>query len=303
MVQACLSLSCYDKAHGHTLGGGRYWMEGFRTLTADIRKRSASRPPVTLAGEGCGEAWLPQLDLMLSLQVSMERYASPGAWEPLPMFQSVYHDSAVMYGNYSSLTYPPYDDLWPAEFAPKEPLKLLDQKFSHQFRMEQARSFLWGQQMTVANFMPEQLTNRADEIAFVLRLARIRRELRDFLQHGVMLRPPVIDVPVEEIPMSRLSIYAGQQDQVKEFSMKTPLVRASAWRAADGRVALFFVNTSTRAIPVTFTANASVYGLRTGKYEVLGEEGHVSSTSYDGDAALELEVPAQGVRVVMFKAP
>ena len=27
-----------------------------------------------LAGEGCGEGWLPYLDLMLSLQVSRERY-------------------------------------------------------------------------------------------------------------------------------------------------------------------------------------------------------------------------------------
>ena len=80
MDQACSSLACYDASHGHPLGGGSYWMGGFRALQADIRDRCAPDKHVTLAGEGCGESWLPYLDIMLSLQVSMERYAAPGEW-------------------------------------------------------------------------------------------------------------------------------------------------------------------------------------------------------------------------------
>ena len=159
MDQACSSLACYDATHGHPLGGGAWWMQGFHdTRERDIRQRCAARrKQVALAGEGCGEAWLPHLDLMLSLQVSMERYAAPGEWEPIPLFHAVYHDCAMLYGNYSSLTRPPYDDLWPAEFAPPEPLQLLDEKFAQQFRLEQGRAFVWGQQPTIANFLPEQL--------------------------------------------------------------------------------------------------------------------------------------------------
>ncbi|MBW7938551.1 MAG: hypothetical protein H3C63_07005, partial [Candidatus Omnitrophica bacterium] len=71
MDQACSSLSCYDPSHGHPLGGGSYWMEGFRSLESDIRSRCTGDRTITLAGEGCGEAWLPHLDLMLSLQVSL----------------------------------------------------------------------------------------------------------------------------------------------------------------------------------------------------------------------------------------
>ena len=43
-------------------------MQGFRQLVEDIRRRCAAAPtsPVVLAGEGCGEAWLPHLDLMLA---------------------------------------------------------------------------------------------------------------------------------------------------------------------------------------------------------------------------------------------
>ena len=69
------------------------------------------RGEIVLAGEGCGEAWLPYLDLMLTLQVSRERYSPPNdPWEVIPFFQAVYHPYAVTYGSYSSLTMPPYDE-------------------------------------------------------------------------------------------------------------------------------------------------------------------------------------------------
>jgi hypothetical protein len=108
---------------------------------------------------------------MLSLQVSKERYAAPDGWETIPFFHAVYHPYAILFGNYSSLTMPPYDELWPAEFAPKEPLKLLDRSYSTQFCLEQARAFVWGQQPTIANFTSTQLKTRAAEIDYLLHLA------------------------------------------------------------------------------------------------------------------------------------
>src|SRR5512141_391224 len=105
---------------------------------------SNARRPVALAGEGCGEAWLPHLDLMLSLQVSMERYAAPGDWEPIPLFHAVYHGYNLFFGNYSSLTMPPYDELWPKEFAPEHPMVLLGRRCSRQFMLEQTGAFGGG---------------------------------------------------------------------------------------------------------------------------------------------------------------
>ncbi|MEA3364948.1 MAG: DUF6259 domain-containing protein, partial [Candidatus Hydrogenedentes bacterium] len=241
MDQACLSLACYDPTHGHPIGGGTYWVNGFRMLETDIRKRC---PNVVLAGEGCGEAWLPHLDLMLSLQVSMERYAQPGVWEPIPFFHAVYHGYGIFFGNYSSLTMPPYDELWPPEFAPKEPLKLLDTTFSQQFRLEQARAFVWGQQLTIANFLPAHFEERRAEVAYLIQLAKLRMRGLKYLLHGTMLRPPVVGLPDEEIDVSRLSIYAGQKDALKQYRKAFPLVMASAWLAEDGDVAVVLANVS-----------------------------------------------------------
>jgi len=261
MDQACTSLACYDPQHGHPLGGGTYWMNGCQTLAADIRRRCAGRGGITLAGEGCAENWLPHLDLMLSLQVSRERYAGPDGWEVIPFFHAVYHPFGVFYGNYSSLTQPPYDELWPAAFAPKEPLQLLDRKFARQFCLEQARAFVWGQQPTLANFLPAQLRQRPDEMAFLFRLARVRARATKYLLHGELLPPPKLVAPEAELEMSRLSIYAGQRDGLKEFRKTVPLALAAAWRAPDGAVAVALASIADGALTPALFLDARAWGL------------------------------------------
>ncbi len=248
MDQACSSLVCYASGHEHTPGGGTYWMEGFQTLASDIRQRCNG---IVLAGEGVGESWLPYLDLMLSLQVSMERYAAPGRWEPIPFFNAVYHGYTIQYGNYASLTRPPYDSLWPQELAPPKPLELLNEKFRYQLRLEQGRSFVWGQQPCLANFREEQMEKRPQELAFIKNLALLRSKTLPYLLHGTFRRPPKIHIPQMEIDMSRLSIYAGQQDAVKEYRKCIPGLLISAWEDDMGSIALPVVNISDEPMEIT----------------------------------------------------
>jgi hypothetical protein len=308
MDQACSSLACYDAAHGHPRGGGTYWMNGFRWLTEDIRRRCETRPPeggrapVVLAGEGCGEAWLPYLDLMLALQVSKERYAARDKWETIPFFQAVYHPFVVTYGNYSSLTMPPYDELWPAEFAPKEPLKLLDRKFSRQFMLEQARAFVWGQQPTIANFLPAQLDQRPEEIAYLVRLARIRTRAAKYLLYGTFLRPPELHAPEATLDMSRLSIYAGQRGGLTEFRKASPLALAGAWRAPDGDVALALASLDEEPLELSFGLDAKYYRLpKKARVYRTDECGRREVGRLEGNRpTVKLSLPPRGACVLEF---
>jgi hypothetical protein len=304
MDQACSSLACYDTRHGHPMGGGSYWMKGFQRLETDIRHRSAARGQVALAGEGCAENWLPHLDLMLALDLSRERYAAPDGWEAIPFFHAVYHGYGTFYGNYSSLTFPPYDALWPAQFAPKEPLQLLDPKFSPQFRLEQARAFIWGQQPTIANFMPSQLRERPREIGFAIQLARTRQVALKYLQDGALLAPPKVLTEEEEIPMSRLSIYAGQQEALKESVKRVPLVLASAWRAADGKIGIAIANIADRPMSATIILDSTKQGLpKRGRVYPLGTPTTKSIGEFDGfNLALKLELAPLAVRVFELRA-
>jgi len=242
---------------------------------------------------------------MLSLQVSKERYSTPqDGWEPIPFFQAVYHPYSILFGNYSSLTLPPYDDLWPAEFAPKDRLKLLDRKFSTQFRLEQSRAFLWGQQPAIANFLTNQLTERREEINYALRLAQLRAHHLKYLLHGTLLRPPQprdhAEQPALKFPLSRLSIYAGQQGALTEFEGSSAPVLSAAWQAPNGAIAFFFVNLSDSTMTFPLAANSSDYPLRRrGRiFDATSDSRQQLGNFSQHQVSMSVAIPSRGVRVI-----
>ncbi len=301
MDQAVLSLACWSADHGHPVGGGHYWMDGFRELAKDLRRRAKGRP-TAYAGEGGGESWLPDLDAFLTLQVSQERYIDPASgWEPLPLFQAVYHPYAVTYGTYGSLTWPPYDELWPAESRPANALTLLDAKYNQQYLLEQARMFVWGMQPTIANFLPEQLTARRAEIDYLSRLARLRYGFRHWFQDGTMLRTPPALVDSADVLMSRVSIYAARRGGATEATARAPLVLAGAWRAKDGRVLFALASIAEREQVVELTIDPRAYRLRAGARLVAygeGERGEVVGRVGREAKVLRLTIPARAGVVV-----
>ncbi|WP_373063328.1 DUF6259 domain-containing protein, partial [Gemmatimonas sp.] len=306
MDQAVLSLIDWSPNLGHPVGGGNYWMKGFRQLASELRAMSSKRP-VGFAGEGGGESWMPDLDAFLTLQVSQERYADPASgWEVIPMFQAAYHPYALTYGTYGSLTLPPYDDLWPADKRPVTALMPLDLKFVRQFHLEQARMFVWGMQPTIANFLPDQLTERRREIDYLEQLARLRYGLREFFQTGVFLRPPRVDVTSAELLLSRISIYAARLGGPTEARITSPEVLVGAFRAADGRVAVALagINLEPRRIQVTLDRRA--YGLPAGTRIVRHDASGTSELGTLGNTprllSLNME-PLQGIVLELRTAP
>jgi hypothetical protein len=261
MDQAVLSLVDWSKDHGHDVGGGNYWMNGFRELAKDIRRRKGNRP-TGFAGEGGGESWMPDLDAFLTLQVSQERYADPASgWEVIPMFQAAYHPYALTYGTYGSLTLPPYDELWPIEKRPATAMQLLDPKYVRQFYLEQARMFVWGMQPTIANFRTNQLTERRKQIDYLGQLAKLRYGMRDVFQFGTFLTPPVVDVPSADVLLSRISIYAARLGGPVEAHTTTPVVLSSAWRSPKNRVAIALASISDDSVDAVIKLPARAYGL------------------------------------------
>ena len=186
----------------------------------------------------------------------------------------MYHGYAIQYGNYASLTRPPYDSLLPAEFAPETPLQLLDDKFRYQFRMEQARSFVWGQQLCLANFTEEQLTRRTAELEYLKRLALLRKQALPYLLHGTFLGFPDLEIPEMEIPMSRLSIYAGQRDAVQEYVKTVPRILSCIWQNDKGNIVVPVVNISDELLAITLCLNSKDHDLpvKGMAYKILPDE-------------------------------
>src|SRR5438067_4665358 len=279
-------------------------MGGFHALAAQIRAAAEPGRPVLLAGEGAGEAWLPELDLMLTLQVSQERYTDPGSgWEPIPFFHAVYHAYVVTYGSYSSLVMPPYDELWPAQFAPAEPLKLLDTRFRRQFDLEQARSFVWGMQPTIANFRAAQLADRPEETAYLMRLARIRARALDYLLYGEFLRPPELRVPSVDVDLSRVSIYAARRGGPTVSAARYPAAIAGAWRAPDSSVAIVLASIVAEPTSVSFAFDPVAYGLAGGgRIERIDDRERRRFGEFsNGVVPIALALPAGGAYILEFR--
>jgi hypothetical protein len=283
MDQACFSFLCYDKTHGHPIGGGNYWLKNFGELTKQIRSKFPKNKDVFLAGEGVNEAWLPYLDAFLTLQVSMERYAGDNGWEPIPFFQAVYHQYAITYGNYSSLIVPPYDELWPKEYAPKDPLALLDESYSKQFLMEQARSFVWGLQPTISNYQSFLSSKRKKEIDYLLNLARVRNHGLKYLLDGKFLRSPKIKIPEAELEMSRLSIYAGKTgNTVTAFKKTAALIYSGTWRSDDNQVGIALASISDNPHHIDLMINSEDYHLSSsGRVNIIDANGVKYLADYD----------------------
>jgi len=296
MDQACMTAQCHDPDHGHVLGAGRYWVDGFGLLALDIRDRTARRGDVCLAGEHCGEAWLPYLDAMLTLQVSEERTSgTQRPWSVIPFFPAVYHASGICYGSYGSLVSPPYDERWPADKRPPDRLTLLDRKFSTQFLLEQARSFVWGLQPMLPNFLPDQLETRREELDFVTRLVRVRMAALKYLLHGTWLRPPALNGPQREIDFGQVSVYAPFKTSTKS----RPLVHVGVWRARDGDVGIALANIGDAPVALRLPLDLAAYGLGQARLTRIDERGSHPIGDVQGPRPeLPLELPARAVWLI-----
>ena len=255
MDEACLALRCFDPNHGHPLSGGSYWVKDFSRMASDIREKD---PGAVLAGEGSGEDWIADLDIFLTLAVSRERYIGGNA-EAIPLFQAVYHDYAITFGSYSSLVYPPYDELWPVEFRPEGCETPLPDEYNLQFRMEQARSFVFGMQPMIANYHAFLDEMREPEMDFLRRLAETRREYSKYLLYGELERAPLIVVPYADIDISKVSIYASRDGKSAPRMRKSvPLLYSGMWKAKDGESALFIVNISDEPQRLVFADGTEI---------------------------------------------
>ena len=228
----------------------------------------------------------------------MERYSGLTGWEPIPFFQAVYHPSTVVFGNMAGLAHPPYDEKWPQELAPPGALTLLDRKFAKQFYLEQARTFAWGMQPMLANFLPAHLQERPEEIDFVTRLVRTRMRSLKYLLHGTWLRPPAFDVPQQKIDVAQIGVYTPLQASQRTY----PVALAGAWRAADGDVAVALASIHDQELGLRLPIDAEAYGLpaRCAVYRI-DETGRQRLGLFDTrDPVWQLDLPPRGLCLLEF---
>ena len=222
---------CFDRGHGHALGGGTFQSAGQSALTRYLQRGLCRiNPGVVLQNECGSENYIDTVDA---------RLVHVNVWEPggsAPLYTAVYHDYQTEYGHRIAF----------GDADGGDPINL----------MTAANLFVLGMQIgriypsRGRNSFAERWANDAfyrEQLAFIRRLARYRYHAWPFLGAGRFLRP----LELGQLPV----VYTENNKTITTKGVRCglPVVLSSVWRAHNGDVAVVLVNLGreTRRVPVS----------------------------------------------------
>ncbi len=209
-ITAAHAVRCYSGDHGHSPGGGTFWVRGYREMLDAIgRKLPAGR---MLTSEENAECWNDQLDALLLVNTP-----ATGDRRIIPVMPAIYADRVITFG----FQYMSGDDI------PR----------SLPFRAKMARAFLWGAQLGWIGVDALMAETAAREAEFLRNLAQARRGGHAFVAGGRFLGEAEV---IGENPRLRGEGTAG----AGTYAIDLPAVMATAWLGRDGAVGLAVVNLS-----------------------------------------------------------
>ena len=260
---------CFDKTHGHPVGGGNHWVSGYGAMLTAVRKQAGSDAVVLT--ESNAEPFMGDLNVFLTLVGFSSDIA--GASRGVPAFPALYGGFYIAMGA----------EFFTTDFTPMPDV----------FSAKVARMFLFGAQLgwfslggrdnqsppmgIYGQLMDAQFDT---EVAFLSHLARTKLLLNPWLQHGRAMRE--FDVSVNATKMAKqtaaLARGAPQRrltgDRTTDAAASAVLtdgvtfgaVLTAAWLAPDGNSLLLLAVTVKRNMPALslgFDLDLGRYGLDT----------------------------------------
>ena len=230
--QVCLARprQCMDASHGHPLGGGSHWREGYKEMLVGMHQATPANVFYTAEG-GCDYL----NDEMDGLYVI--------AWKSngmVPAYTAVYSGRVQLIGNKFG-TNSWYDE--PRFYS----------MFAHTFNL--------GIQPGGATLgLPSNL-NSPERIAtmdYLRELAVLRYKLREFMSFGTM-RKPLLDVSARPTITTNWAVKTGQVNMITVSALQQ-----SIWKNKDDdKLLIIFSNgsTTTTLNNVTIDIHGTAYGL------------------------------------------
>ena len=203
---------CFDKTHGHPMGSGRYWTEGYRELLRPLRKY-VDEHGYSLTTENTSEPYMDSIDSFLAWNQREDT--------DVPVLPAVYSG----YTTYFS--------------TPTKPTK--DLGLSH--RTQHGRDFLWGD---VVGWNTQWILGPKynEELEFDLMLGAHRYATRDFMMHGELIG----DVqPTEDVPYFNVTWFNRSPHEAT-----MPAVQGTVWESMDGKRCVYILNYEDRVQSFSF---------------------------------------------------
>lgn len=220
---------CFNAAHGHPLGGGSWWDEGYRRMLAPVHgKLAAENIPIT--SEGMAENWMDVVDGHLN--------CSDPETEDVPFYPAVYSGYTTYFG---------------ARLMPWDTSEAL-------FAVE-ARALLWG---VTPGWTGVWTFGKGREkwADVLLKAGRIRHATRDFLAYGTLLDELRMEERQPEISFEKKQRNRNKRDEFIVSTFSIPRVFGTVWKDVSGRrTAVFAANISETVQTVRFRLPQGVSAL------------------------------------------
>lgn len=230
---------CMNPAHGHPLGGGSWWNEGYWQMLDTLR---AALPAGRMLTTECNSEVVARcFDAYLTWHWAQEGM--------VPSFPAIYAGKIQLFGRC-------YASKPPAE-APTHAIA---------WRMVAAQQLVFGEQIGWFNL--DALAQPGRPLDYIRRVVRLRHHLRRYFYAGEMGRPPRVtgDIPVLNADWQWTNF---GQPWVSE-----PALFRGAWvLPQEKRLVLAFANAATESYEVELQIDLAEYGLSARRWSLRRLEG------------------------------
>ena len=218
-ISAASAKRCFARNHGHPVGGGVAWIQGYREMLRQCLRVTPRGKALTT--EENADPWNDQLHAWLMVNTR----ESDG--EVVPLYPAVYGGRAISFGF--------------------QYIRGGDVENRYPFRLKMARAFVFGSQLgwVGAHLLDEKFETEAE---FLKTLCHARHGSRDALQYGELLPPVSVDG-------GGTVSWVTKQDE-KDIQHTQPAVLASAWLTPDGKRMIALANVADDARTPTLSLNA-----------------------------------------------
>ena len=226
-ISAHASELCFDQSHGHPLGGGRWWVDGYQKMLEKVKAISVPRKAV-ITSENTAEPFMNKLDAFLTWYEPVQ--------EDIPMLQMVYSGYTFYFGS-------------PSSSSP--------QTTDRGFIMGQGRSFIWGHQngwMGLWYMRP----GHEKKAEYFGRIGKYRLAAKKFLTYGELVD---LIQPLNKIP--DVTEYWQDHSRIPRYAT-VPSAMGAVWKSEDNHLGIFIVNFLEVENVFSYRVDLDAYGIQAG---------------------------------------
>ncbi len=224
-IAAGNSVLCFDKSHGHPIGGGGWWVDGYREMLKKVQEAAhADGRNMIITTECAAEPYMDGVDAFLIWVKRDER--------SIPMMTAVYSGYSIYFSS-------------PAWF----------QHGDRAWIMAQGRDFTWGCQngwMSPSELLRPEHANKA---AYLKQVGKYRVATKKFLTYGELVDLVEPTNHIETVT----EFWPDHSGNPKNATL--PSAQGAIWKAEDGSLGIFLVNYLNEENTIDFTIDPLEYGL------------------------------------------